>query len=114
MAAIWLENGALHIEYASGGTSSIQAVTPENWHHYALTKSGSTFTLYVDGVAIITDTNTSNNITDPHVYISGMSDGSYPVYTVEEAYYSYVRLHDYALSAAQIAALAAEFTPSAS
>lgn len=111
-AGIVLQNGSLHIEYASGGSSTVTADTPENWHHYALTKSGSTFTLYVDGVAIVTATNASNNITDPHVYISGIGsyNPTYPDYTVGQAYYSYVRLHDYALTAAEIAALAAEFT----
>ena len=113
MVSVWMEEGYICIQYGSGATTTYPVSDPTAWHHYAVTKSGSTFTLYLDGVAVVTDTNSNNTITDTSLYMSGIKDwaGNYPAYTVEEAYYSYVRMHDYALTAAQIAQLAAEFTP---
>ncbi len=54
----WLDNGALemHVFNAGGGASYVGSVayspSLNQWHHLAITRSGSTFTLYADGAVI--------------------------------------------------------------
>ncbi|HEY2104029.1 MAG TPA: LamG domain-containing protein, partial [Chthoniobacterales bacterium] len=64
----------LFVFWNGGGNNFIQAgtvgqYTEGNWHHYALTRSGSTLTLYIDGAVA----GTALNYTDP-INLSGGSN----------------------------------------
>jgi len=50
--------------WSNGGTTgavriSATSIVPNNWYHYALVKSGSTFTMYINGVSVGTSTTTA-------------------------------------------------------
>jgi len=69
-----------------GGTGSqkISAISPSTniWHHIALTKLGSTFTLYIDGVNSGTSTTTSYHTTLSRLSIgASLSGGGASYYT---------------------------------
>ena len=80
------------------------------WHHFAVTRNSDTIIVYLDGVSAGADTK-SLNVDGYLCYIGVHPDGqSYPFV----GYLAGLRVYDRALTAVEIAALAAEFTPSTS
>ncbi len=68
--AFWVEAGILKLRYDGTGHDLSAAFTYDNaWHHYAAVRSGTSFTIYVDGISKATATYASYNInrTDPVV-----------------------------------------------
>ncbi len=68
--AFWVEAGILKLRYNGTGHDLSAAFTYDNaWHHYAAVRSGTSFTIYVDGISKATATYASYNInrTDPVV-----------------------------------------------
>jgi len=68
--AFWVEGGNLKLRYDGLGHDLSAAFTYDNaWHHYAAVRSGTSFTIYVDGISKATATYASYNInrTDPVV-----------------------------------------------
>lgn len=65
------------------GSAKITATAPSNnaWNHVALVKSGSTFTLYVDGSSVGTSTTTSYHTTNSSVSIGWAGGGGGSPYT---------------------------------
>jgi hypothetical protein len=96
------------------GSGSRSLVAPGNladgeWHHVALTRSNDVVTLYVDGEVAAEAANLAGSTSagaQRGVYVGQRPDGVNPlVGAVDEVY-----LYDDALSAAQVASLAAENT----
>ena len=53
------KDGALFFGYNGGRQLVSSAVAAERWYHLAVTRSGAAFTLYLDGVAVATATDTA-------------------------------------------------------
>lgn len=68
---------------AGAGSAKITAVAPANntWHHIALAKSGTTFTLYVDGTSVGTSTTTSYHTGNSSISIGRSGGGGGSDYT---------------------------------
>jgi len=69
---IFLNGSTSNIQVYSGGAvviSSSSTVTASQWYHIALVRSGSTATLYVNGVSVGTATLTAN-LTNTTMYVS--------------------------------------------
>ena len=79
------------------------------WHHYAVTRDNDTIKVYLDGTLANSDTQ-SVYIEDYMCRLGAHNDYS-DAYTFV-GYLAGLRVYNRALSAAEIAALAAEFTPS--
>jgi hypothetical protein len=61
--AFWVEAGILKLRYDGTGHDLSAAFTYDNaWHHYAAVRSGTSFTIYVDGISKATATYDSYNI----------------------------------------------------
>ena len=96
---------------ANEWTSDTGAVSTTAWNHIAVVNHGTCQDIFVNGVKIGTFTYT-REVTNSYGYIGSlMADTT--LYTMI-GYVSSVRVYNRALSPTEIAALAAEFTPSAS
>ena len=61
--AFWVEGGNLKLRYDGLGHDLSAAFTYDNaWHHYAAVRSGTSFTIYVDGISKATATYGSYDI----------------------------------------------------
>jgi hypothetical protein len=61
--AFWVEAGILKLRYDGTGHDLSAAFTYDNaWHHYAAVRSGTSFTIYVDGISKATATYASYDI----------------------------------------------------
>ncbi|HEX3697857.1 MAG TPA: LamG domain-containing protein [Polyangia bacterium] len=87
------------------GTTPLVSVAPPSvnvWHHVAYTFDGTTHKLYVDGGTPATGTGTPNTAAVTRTEIAAYNAGAPFNGTVDE-----LRIYDVALTAAQVAALAA-------
>lgn len=80
--SIYLYNGFINARIGNYGSqfnmTSIVAFTPHAWHHVALVRTGSTFSLYYDGVRVATATNATNLPTSTADFSIGNYGSSYP------------------------------------
>ncbi len=103
----------LHLNGGSGLTvlpSSAVAPTSSEWHSFALVKSGTTYTFYLDGTTIGSQTSTYSPFPDPSSsLIFGFTETAVPNYTglMDE-----VVLYNRALTGAEVQQLAAIPEPS--
>jgi formylglycine-generating enzyme required for sulfatase activity len=82
--------------------SSANAITPQRWHHVAVSKSGSTLRMFVDGKVVQTSTITAATIPNYPTYIGGRLGTDYQL----KGYLSNLRVvHNTAL-------YTTDFTPS--
>ena len=98
---LWRANGELGF-YVNGDTISA-AWTPTNgqWYHVAVTRSGTTFTMYIDGASVATSTDTVD-ITDASGPLTlGSAEGDFWMYGLIDEPEMYQR----ALSDTEIAAI---------
>jgi YD repeat-containing protein len=79
---LYVSNGIIKSK-ATDGTSSIdlsgtKIPTDDDWHHAAFTRSGSTFTLYLDGLQVATGTQTLGDVDSDAqpAYIGRSADGT--------------------------------------
>ena len=101
-SSVWLQGG-------SGDLSA--SLTTTNWNHVSLTCSDNTYKLYVNGILSGTTTGYNAGFYKNTIFF-GRHPAASDAYGLR-AYLKSVRLYDRALTDAEIAALAAEFTPSA-
>ena len=95
----------IYTEWGVGATADTT-----NWHHFAVTRDNDTIKVYLDGVNTPASTDTQSFNIGADTCRLGAHN------TVSDAYpfvgnLAAVRVYNRALSAAEIAALAAEFTP---
>lgn len=78
-----------------------------NWHHYAVTlTNGNTITMFKDGVQIFSTTLSTLSTKHEYIVLGDVYEGAYaPI-----ASFANLRIYDRILTAAEITALAAEFT----
>jgi hypothetical protein len=103
----WHELGILRFQIASSTLGSLNPVTaPWNpvagqWYHVAVTRSGSAYALYIDGVQVAASIN-SLTVPDAATALTiGGAEAFFLNGLVDEA-----RIHNVALSAAEIQAIA--------
>ena len=84
-------------------------ITDLNWHHYAVTlTNGNTITMFKDGVQIFSQTTSTLATKCAYILIGDFYERGYsPI-----ASFANLRIYNRILTAAEITALAAEFTPS--
>ncbi len=76
--AFWVEAGILKLRYDGTGHDLSAAFTYDNaWHHYAAVRSGTSFTIYVDGISKATATYGPYNIDRTAPVVGALSN--YPV-----------------------------------
>ena len=85
MTEFWVTGTGMIEYYAKGSilmSSSASTISTGTWHHIALTKQGTTQTIWVDGTSVATTTSS----TTPNIYdyyfgdrMSGAGSGQYPM-----------------------------------
>ena len=116
---LWLNyNADGHIGLTNGGAEDYQIMITENtftgWRHLCIVWTGTAFRLYVDGVQQGSDTSTEYNYYEYsylYAYINSLQRATSAV--TGSGKYAAFRLYNRVLDVTEIAALAAEFTPSA-
>ena len=95
--------------YPSGNTFDYSGGTDNHWHHFALVKSGNTYYGYLDGTFLSSGTGESGSLKVIKICIGGSTYGGN--YNDFSGSLAACRIYKRALSNAEIAVLAAEFTP---
>lgn len=79
--SIYFNSGALTFysssSAGSGNRIATGTISTGVWYHYALVKSGSTFTMYLNGVAVGTSTTTQYSTANQSLQIGTYNSGSY-------------------------------------
>lgn len=102
-----VQNIAVNI-YNNQGFNTGSIFTLDTWYHMAVTWDGTTMRTYIDGTAGNTSTPTLN-MSNTRIFMGAYNDAeSYPW----RGYIAGCRIYNRALSAAEVSALAGEFTPS--
>ena len=106
-----MSESSMNFDGVNGGTSQDVQITDE-WHNYVYVYSGSAITMYLDGIKLGNDTAISLNTATG--YPLGAVFGNTPERNYTQLISGYVaacRIYSRVLDAAEIAALASEFTP---